>query len=189
MQFRKPAAVVAALGALGAAAAPAQAATDNTSIAIGAGSLTYPTPLAAANFPAVTLNGLQQTVRTSISPFVVNDARGGSAGWNLTVAASQFTHSNTTDQLPAGSMSMALPPVPTTTVGNLGTPPVVAGTSLQPLDGGSAQKIVSAPATPLSGAGQWTFTPLADTLTLQVPAAVEPGTYTSTITSTLSTGP
>ena len=76
MQFRKPAAVVAALGALGAAAAPAQAATDNTSIAIGAGSLTYPTPLAAANFPAVTLNGLQQTVRTSISPFVVNDARG-----------------------------------------------------------------------------------------------------------------
>jgi putative surface cell wall-binding protein len=189
MQVRMTAAVVAALGALGVAAGPAQAADDTTSIAISAGALTYVTPLAAANFPAVTLNGLQQTARTSISPFVVNDARGGSAGWNLTVEASQFTHSNGSDTLPAGSMSMALPPVPTTTVGNLGTPPVVTGTALQPLDGGSAQKVVSAPATPLSGAGQWTFTPLADTLTLLVPAAVEPGTYTSTITSTLSTGP
>ncbi|HEV2724356.1 MAG TPA: WxL domain-containing protein [Thermoleophilaceae bacterium] len=174
---------VVAAGAVGPAAAVA--ATDTTSVAIAAGSLDYTTPLTAGNFPATTLTGAQQTKSADISPYTVTDSRGGSAGWNLTVAASQF--SSGTDTLPAGSLGMALAPVPTTTLGNLGVAPLPVATTA--IDNGTTQKFVSAAAVPLGGAGAWTFSPPAGALTLTVPPAVAPGTYTSTITTTLATGP
>ena len=175
--------------ATGVAAMPAAAgaqSTDTTSVTIAGGTLDYTTPLTAGNFPATTLSGLQQVKTADIAPYKVTDARGGSAGWNLTIAASQFTSG--ADTLPTGSLVMAAPPVPTTTAGNLGVAPVPQVVA-SPIDGGSTQKIVSAAAAPLSGAGTWTFTPLAGTLTLTIPPAVAPGTYTSTITTTLATGP
>lgn len=172
--------------ALVAVPASAIAAVDDTSVAIAGGTLDYTTPLAAGNFPATTLTGLAQTKTADIAPYVVNDSRGGALGWNLTIAASQFTSGLNT--LPLGSLAMALPPVPTTTVGNLGIAPVPS-TTLNAIDGGTTQKIVSAAAVALGGAGQWTFTPLTGALTLTVPPAVAPGTYSSTITTTLATGP
>ncbi len=124
-----------------------------------------------------------------VPPQAVTDARGGSLGWNLTVQASQFT-SPSSNVLPQGSLVMAVPPLPTKDpVANpLGLPPAVQPT-LTAIDGGSAQKLVSAAAAPLVGAGAWTFTPLPDALTLSLPGVVAPGTYTSTITTTLSSGP
>jgi len=180
---------VAAAAAAAALLAPAAAlaATDTTTVTIAGGTLSYPTPLAAGDFPATTLNGLQQVKTASISPYKVNDSRGGSAGWNLTVAASQFTATGGA-VLPAGSLLMATPPVPTTTVGNLGIVPVPAVVA-SPIDGGTTQKIASAAAVALGGAGEWTFTPAAGALTLTVPPAVAPGDYVSTITTTLATGP
>lgn len=188
MHARKLLLATAALGALAAGAGTAQAADDTTSVAIAAGALEYTTPLAADNFPNVTLSGASQTVTANASPYVVTDSRGGAAGWNLTIAATQFATSGS-DTLPTGSMRMTLPPVPTTTLGNLGIPPVVTATPLGPIDGAAAQKVASAAAVPLGGAGRWTFTPLAAALALTVPPAVTPGTYTSTITTTLATGP
>ena len=164
----------------------ASAATDTTSIAISAGTLAYTTPLTADDFPATTLTGVQQTKTANINPYTVTDSRGGSAGWNLTIAASQFVSGSNT--LPTGSLAMALPPVPTTTLGNLGIAPIPS-VSLNPIDDGSTQKIASAAAVTLGGAGAWTFTPLPGALTLTIPPSVAPGTYTSTITTTLSTGP
>jgi hypothetical protein len=171
------------------AASPASAATDTTSITLAAGTLEYTTPFAAANFPNVTLNGSQQTVTANVSPYVITDSRGGSAGWNLTIEASQFTNASS-DTLPEGSLAMTLPPIPTKNVlaNPLGLPPTVS-LALDPLDDGAAQKVLSAAALPLAGAGAWTATPLPGALTLTVPAAAPPGTYTSTITTTLSTGP
>lgn len=177
-------AVVAVLAALPGSALAA--ATDDTSVAITGGTLDYTTPLAAGDFPATTLSGVQQTRTATVAPYVVTDARGGSEGWNLTVAASQFTSG--TNTLPAGSLAMAAPPVPTTTAGNLGVAPVPQAIA-SPIDGGTTQKMVSAAAVPLGGAGEWTFTPLAGTLTLTIPPAVAAGTYSSTITTTLATGP
>jgi hypothetical protein len=166
----------------------AHAATDTSSITISGGTLDYTTPLAAGDFPATTLTGVQQVRTASVDPFVVTDSRGGSAGWNLTIQASQFTSGGNT--LPTGSLVMAAPPVPTTTLGNLGVPPVPNATlATTPLDSGSPQTLASAAAVPLGGAGRWTFTPLPNTLTLTVPPAVAPGTYSSTITTTLATGP
>jgi len=189
MQHRKRlVAVVAALGTLGLAGA-AHAATDPTSITIAGGTLDYTTPLTAGNFPGVTLDGTPKVVTAAVAPYVVTDSRGGAAGWNLTIQASQFTNAGS-DTLPAGSLAMVLPPVPTKDVlaNPLGLPPTVQAT-LDPLDGGSAQKIVSAAATALVGGGAWTFTPLPAALVLTVPGTAPPGTYSSTITTTLSTGP
>lgn len=161
------------------------AATDTTAVTITGGSLVYTTPLTAGDFPAATLTGLQQVESANISPYTVTDSRGGSAGWNLTVAASQFTTGTTT--LPAGSLLMALAPVSTTTTGNLGIAPVPVATTA--IDNATTQKFVTAAAVALGGAGAWTFSPSVGALTLTIPPAVAPGTYTSTITTTLATGP
>jgi hypothetical protein len=184
---RKPFLVVAAAVSLLAPAA-AQAATDTSSITITGGTLDYTTPLTAGDFPATTLTGVQQVKSADVAPFAVTDSRGGSAGWHLTIQASQFASGS--DTLPAGSLVMATPPIPTTTLGNLGVPPVPNATlGTTALDNGSAQTVASAAAVALGGAGKWTFTPLSGALTLTVPPAVAPGTYTSTITTTLATGP
>ena len=188
MYQRKLVAIAAALGLL-ALAGPARAAVDPTSVTIAGGTLEYTTPLTAANFPNVTLDGTPKLLTANVNPYAVTDSRGGSAGWNLTIQASQFT-SASSDTLPQGSLRMAVPPLPTKDpVDNpLGLPPAVQPT-LDAIDGGSAQKLVSAAAAPLVGGGAWTFTPLPAALTLTVPGVATPGTYTSTITTTLATGP
>ena len=188
LSLRKSVLALSAMALLTVPSTAAAAATDTSSISIVGGNLEYTAPLAAGNFPATTLNGATQVKTADISPFTVTDSRGGSDGWNLSIAASQF--SSGTSTLPTGSLVMAVPPVPTTTVGNLGIAPVPNATlAATPIDGGTTQSIASAAAVPLGGAGAWTFTPLSGTLTLKVPPAVAPGTYTSTITTTLSTGP
>lgn len=186
-----PMAVATVVAGLCALPAAAPAATTDTSITLGAGALTYTTPLSAANFPNTTLTGLPQAVHASINPWVVTDARGSLLnGWNVTVSASQFsTGGASPSTLPSGSLTLATPAVPTTTVGNVSVPPVPQPLAA-PIDGGSTQKLVSAAVG--TGLGQWTFTPLnpaGGDLLLNVPPGAVAGTYTSTITTTLSTGP
>ena len=188
MHPRQLVVIASTLGALG-VAAPAHAASDPASVTIAGGTLQYTTPLTANDFPGVTLNGAQRIVSTDVNPYAVTDARGAAAGWNLTIAASQFSDGGS-NTLPTGSLRMTVPPAPTTDTAQnpLALPPTGQPT-LSAIDGAAAQKIASAAAVPLAGAGMWTFTPLTNALTLTVPAAVAPGTYTSTITTTLSTGP
>jgi hypothetical protein len=193
IRFIAPLAFIAAL------AFPAAALADNTDthITISGGSLAYSTPFSAADFPATTLNGLPQAKTANISPWVVTDNRGTGAGWNVTISASAFTCTSGTcgsTQFPSGSLSLATVGVPSTDAANLlGPPPAIPPVYTAPLtpidNGGSAQKIVSAAALPLNGSGAWTFTHAAGGLALVVPASTAPGTYTSTITTTLSSGP
>jgi hypothetical protein len=169
----------------------AQAATDTTSISLLGGTLDYTTPFTASNFPATTLTGLPQAVHATVSPWAVTDGRGNPlAGWNMTVSATQFsTGGGSPETLPAGSMTLVTAPVPTTTFGNLSLPPAPVPLS-GAIDGGAPQKIVTAAAA--QGLGQWTFTPAnlaGGDLTLNVPPDALAGTYTSTITTTLATGP
>jgi putative surface cell wall-binding protein len=184
-------ALSALLATLGALPASAAAATTTPSITLGPGTLSYTTPLTAQNFPNTTLTGLAQTVHAPLNPWAVTDARGSLLnGWNVTVSASQFsTGGGSPNTLPTGSLSLTTPPVPTTTLGNLSVPPVPVPTAA-PIDGGSTQKIVTALLA--TGLGEWNFTPLnvaAGDLLLIVPAGAVAGTYTSTITTTLATGP
>ena len=179
------------LATLGALPATAVAATTAPSITLGAGTLSYTTPFTAQNFPNTTLTGLAQSVHAQLNPWAVTDARGSLLnGWNVTVSASQFsTGGGSPSTLPTGSLTLATPPVPTTTGGNLSVAAVPVPTAA-PIDGGSTQKIVTAALA--TGLGEWIFTPLnaaGGDLLLSVPAGAVAGTYTSTITTTLATGP
>jgi hypothetical protein len=188
MNARRSVSVAAAIASL-AAAGPAAAESDTTSVTITGGSLSYTTPLAAANFPDVQLNGLTQVVKANVSPYAVTDARGSGEGWNLTVDATPFENADG-DTLPTGSLRMVDVPVPVPAVAGGGLVAPVPSVPLNPIDGGGgAQKIASALAVPLSGTGQWTFTPTIGALVLSVSPTAAPGTYTSTITTTLATGP
>jgi hypothetical protein len=157
-------------------------------VTITGGSLTYDTPLAVENFPGVTLNGLPQTVKANISPYTVTDARGSEQGWNLAVTATQFSDGGD-NALPTGSLRMVDVPIPTPGAVLSGLVAPVPTPTLDPLDNGATQKLVTAAAAPMSGTGKWTFTPTTGALVLTVPPNAVPGTYTSTITTTLSTGP
>jgi hypothetical protein len=182
-------ALLTAVGALALAPA-AHAATDNTSVTLNGGTLDYTTGFAANDFPTTTLNGLPQVLTTNTTAWSVTDGRGlgaldTGAGWNVTIAASQFSGGGKT--LPTGSMTLAVPSVPTTNVGNIAAPPVPQAL-VNPIDGGgAAQKMVSAAAG--TGGGQWTFGAQPTALTLNVAPGVQAGTYTSTITTTLAAGP
>lgn len=181
-------AAAAALAAPGAAHAQA---TDTTSVTLSAGSLTFPTTLAASNFPATQLNGQVQTLNAAVGDWSVNDATGALLGWTVQVKASQFTDNNGTagdatddKTLPPGSLTLALPTVGAGASQSSLLAPVTL--AITPIDTGVNQILAQAIAT--EGSGLWNFTQGADDLTLVVPPTVKAGTYTSTITTTLSAG-
>jgi len=161
-----------------------------------AGSLTYTTPFSAGSFPAATLTGARQLKNATVNAWAITDSSGTGAGWNVTIAASRFTCSSTgaacrngVDQFPSGSMTLATAGTPTTDPNNLlGVPPIPEATP-SPIDSGSTQQIAHALALLNNGAGTWTFPQQPTGLTLTVPASIAPGTYTSTITTTLASGP
>jgi hypothetical protein len=165
----------------GLVALPAQAATDPTNITLTGGSLDFGTPFSAGDFPSTQLNGSVQTVTADVGNWSVNDARGSLLGWNVTIAAGQFTSAGA-DTLPVGSLSLTAPTVSAGSGQAGGLAPIVQ--SLTPIDAGSAVPLVVA--APLTGQGLWNFTQGAGQLSLVVPPTVKAGTYTSTITTTLS---
>jgi hypothetical protein len=169
------------------ALAPVAAAeTDTTQLTLDAGTLDYTTPFSAGNFPTTTLTGTPLTLHADANQWVVTDARGSvDNGWNVTIAASQFSAGGG-KTLPLGSLALSAPPTATTDPGNTSGAPSSL-TPASPIDDGSTQKLVSAAAG--DGMGQWTFASSNSALTLTVPSNTQTGTYVSTITTTLATGP
>jgi hypothetical protein len=72
-------------------AATASTATSNTSLTLNGGLLDWGTAPSVGNFPSTTITGSPITVHASDNDWTVNDARGSSTGWNVTVQASEFT--------------------------------------------------------------------------------------------------
>jgi hypothetical protein len=184
---------VASLAALG-AAGPAHAAsgTDLTSIQLIGGTLDFGTGFSASNFPATSLNGMPQTVTTAVGNWSVNDARGTLLGWNVKVQASQFTDdggtpADATDDktLPAASLSLTAPTASAGAGQSSLLAPVVQPVSL-PIDGGAAVPVAIAALT--KGAGLWNFAQGANHLSVVIPPTAQAGTFSSTITTTLSSG-
>jgi hypothetical protein len=174
---------------IAAAAVPAHAATDTTSIQLNGGSLTFTQQPLADDFAATTLTGSPQLVTTNMNDWKVNDARGTGAGWNVTFQATPFAD-GAGHSLPAGSLKMLTPTVAPANVLNVALPPIMQG-ALFTLDGGSAVPVVSALAG--TGQGEWVFdqlnAPVAKDLQLTVPANAQAGTYTSNLTFTLGVTP
>ena len=187
-------AVAAATAAVLAAAPVAQAGTDTTQIQLTAGTLAFGTEFSAADFPATQLTGSLQTVSTSVGNWSVNDARGSLLGWNVKIGATRFTDTNgtpgdTSDDktLPLSSLSLTGPSVSAGASQSLSLKPIVQPLTTA-LDNGSLD-VPLAIAAPLTGQGLWNFTQGATHLSLVIPPTAEAGTYSSTITTTLSSGP
>jgi hypothetical protein len=184
MHARKlAAACAAAAAAVAVAAVPVQAATDTTAITLTGGALDFATPFTAADFPSTQLTGSAQTIKATVNNWSVNDARGSLLGWNVKIQASRFETSDG-KQLPAGALSLTAPTVAAGSGQASTLKPVVQ--TLTPLDAGAAVPVAVAALS--TGQGLWNFGQGADNLTLVIPPTVEAGTYTSTITTTLSSG-
>ncbi len=174
--------VVITLGTCLLAAGTASAATVATAT-IGAGTLSVSVP-ATIGF-SDTLNGLDQTVTATLA-VDVRDATGSGNGWSLTATSTQFTSSSNT--LATNSVTVATAPGDAC---DSGATCALASNSIPypyslPAGSGppSASKLFDAAAS--TGMGDQTVTP---TLTLAVPASTYAGSYSSTWTISLVSGP
>lgn len=149
----------------------------------GGGSLSL-TPPATATFPTVTLNGASQTTTMNLA-FTPTDSTGGGSGWNLTGTSTTFKN--------AGSQTL---PTTATTV-TAATAAATAGTCRLPTNAiGYPQTLPAAATAPTAiklydaalatGLGPSTVTL---TFGLAIPPATRSGTYSSTWTFTLASGP
>ncbi len=166
-----------------AAASSALASNVTATATVTAGTLS----LSSSATPSVTaiLNGTDQTPSYTL-PMTVNDFTGSGAGWNVTITSTTFTTgapvhtlsttaSNTTGvtALCAGGTCTA----PTNAITYpLGVP---AGASAP-----TAVKLFNAAAN--TGMGGFTVTP---TISVAIPANTYAGTYTSTVTVAVVSGP
>jgi hypothetical protein len=162
---------------------PAVAVTSTATLT--GGTLGFVAAPAATGFPTITLSGVDQTT-TSTQTFDVADATGSGSGWNITATSTTFT---------AGSHAL-----PTTAVTVQAVPTVAcdAGASCTVATNGTsypytlpagataptATKIFSSGAN--TGLGDQTVTLV---FKLSVPASAFAGSYSSTWTYTLVSGP
>ncbi len=163
------------------AATVALAALVATPLALGAGSLSESTS-ASPTF-SVTLNGSNQTTTYTL-PISVVDSRGTGLGWNLTITSTRFTNgaqslSTNASQVTSVSSSCAVAPC-VNPINSVGYPVTVPAGTAPP----AAVKFYNAAL--LTGLGSFTITP---TIRVSVPANTFKGTYTSTITLAIASGP
>ncbi len=137
----------------------------------------------------VTLNGADQTANYTL-PVVVVDSRGGTLGWNLTVTSTTFTDGSagtghsfgasastiTGVAASCGASSTCLLPTNNVANTNLGLP------------GASGAPVKYFNASSAAGAGRGTVNVDA-TVAVVIPANVFAGSFTSTVTVAISSGP
>jgi hypothetical protein len=135
-------------------------------------------------FSATTLNGLDQT-KTVTATFDVTDNTGGN-GWNVTATSTTFTTGP--HPLPTGATTVSLAPTSACDTGFTCTAPTDSVSYPYALPAGAsapaATKLVNAAVN--SGIGHETITA---TFTLTVPGNAYAGTYQSTWTFSLVSGP
>lgn len=157
------------------------------SSAMAAGSLTE--SIATAPAVSVTLNGTDQAP-TSTMDISVADSRGTGAGWNLTITSTQFSTGGASPR----TLSTAVASI---TAVAAATTCVPSSTCVAPTN--SVTYPVPVPAGPVAPAavkfynaalntGLGTFT-ISPTIRLAIPANAYAGSYTSTITVSIVTGP
>jgi hypothetical protein len=176
-------AAIATCGAI--AAVPAIADTANVTATITGGSLSESTS-ATPSF-AVTLDGTDKTPSYTL-PLTAIDARGTGAGWNLTITSTQFTTGGATPNTLATNASSVTGVTSACVGGSTCTNPTNSVT--YPLNvpaapvAPTAVKLFNAAAN--TGMGKFTVTP---TVQVAVPANTYAGTYTSTVTLAVVSGP
>jgi hypothetical protein len=132
-------------------------------------------------FPAVTLNGLDQTVDAQPRAWRAIDGRGTGTGWNVTVTSSDFTTAG--GSIPVGNFRLRLLG-PNIVVVSGGAPPLSPATTYQALSTTLPLKILSAAAG--TGMGTYDFTP---EFRLAIPASAVPGGYQASVVVSINSGP
>ncbi|MCU1679052.1 MAG: hypothetical protein JWM93_3810 [Frankiales bacterium] len=175
---------VTVLALAAAAASPAMAADSVTQVITG-GSLSA--SIANVSLPSATYSHSQQTKSGSLT-LTVDDSTGSDAGWNVTEQVSDFVLSggDGSYDIPAANFALTSAGTPAMTAGQAvdGTDgPMVPSTSpVGALD--SARKVIQANA----GFGKGTYTQALG-VTLTIPADNLTGTYTGTLTTTVTAAP
>jgi hypothetical protein len=153
-------------------------------VAVNAGTLTESGP-ASVSATAVTLNGSDQTTTYSLG-LTVTEARGSGAGWNLTISSTTFIAGSHTLSTSASSI-IAVPAVScnagsscTNATNSITYPLGVPAGTIAP----AAVKFFNAAAN--TGMGKFTITP---TVTISIPANTFAGSYTSTVSVAVVSGP
>lgn len=132
---------------------------------------------------SATLDGSDQTASYG-TPTSVTDSRETASGWNLTVAATQFsTGGASPSTLPSNASSIST--VVAACAAGPCTTPVNSVAYPVPVTAGAAP-VKFFNAAPGTGSGDFTITP---TTSVQLPANADSGTYSSTVTYTVASGP
>ncbi|MYW04531.1 hypothetical protein [Streptomyces sp. SID3343] len=139
------------------------------------GGLTMAQTGAGIDFGTTTLNGRTQTANAALNRVTVVDARGSDLGWQLTGTVSDLT--SETGTIPAANVAWT----PSCAAAE-GSPSTVTSGSTGPIGSGATLCSV-APGTAGPTGGRFTA---AAELALTVPAFAKPGSYTATLTLTLS---
>jgi hypothetical protein len=164
-------------------AASATPATVPVTATVNAGALSGSS--SATPSVSVTLNGTDQTP-TYTAPLAANDETGSGSGWNLTISSTQFSTGGgspktlSTSASAINSINSACTQgTCTSTTNSVGYPVLIpAGSSPTPV------KFFNASAN--TGMGDFTITP---TVAVSVPANAFAGTYSSTLTIAVASGP
>jgi len=189
-KIKKAAAISMVLCLLGANTVLA-AAADPDAVVTG-GTLTI-AELAIADFTPVTLDGTTQPTTAVVTDTALTDSTGAGDGWQVSLKASAFTLA-AADLLLAADGAVGTLPLSSLELGTVSIAVVDTGstaiTNIDVLQGKidtvAGLNILSAPLN--EGMGTYTVSMLPMTLTL-LPASTYAGTYTSTVTETLTTGP
>lgn len=159
--------------------APAASATGVT-FTLAGGSLSISQPSSTATLTGAALGPTGTTMSGALGATTVTDNRGSTAGWTSTIATTAFSDGGTGSL--AASTAKAYVPSAITTTGTVTASAglyVLAGTGLTLST--SAQSFVTG--TLALGVNSATFTPY---LAVTVPATATTGTYTGTVTQTVS---
>ncbi|NUU20308.1 MAG: hypothetical protein HOV68_02155 [Streptomycetaceae bacterium] len=151
--------------------------TQNATVTLAPGSLTMSQAGNGIDFGSATLNGQAQTLNANLNRVTVLDSRGGNLGWSLSGTMTDLVAANGSDKIPAANVQW--------------TPSCAAAPgSLSQVVNGTPGPLGSAAATLCSQAGAATATGgefTADAqLALTTPKFAAAGSYTATLTLTLS---
>lgn len=151
-------------------------------IVIGYGKLTMDQPN-VGDFAPITLTGDLQTSDATISGFKITDGRGTGEGWKIMITATQFTDVTTNRTIPMDSVQITAPKI-TARGGSsdVNTLTVFSGT----IDNPVGLKLISASKN--GGMGKYDADTTPMTITL-LPKNTFAGTYTSTLTFDIVSGP
>jgi hypothetical protein len=170
-----------------AACTPPSCSSTNASVAVNAGSLSESAP-ATAVATAVTLSGDDQTTSYSLG-LTVTDATGSGTGWNMTITSTTFSTGGGAHSLSTTASTINAAPNVTCNSGSSCTNPDNSSTHYPvtvPAAATAPQAVKFFDAAANSGMGKFTIAP---TVTIAIPANTIAGSYTSTISVAMVSGP